>query len=261
MPVALTVAGSDPGGGAGVQADLKTFQAHGVYGLSALTAITVQDTVRVMRTVALDPGLVAEQIDAVLDDIGADAAKTGVLATGAIVRAVADALARHQVRALVVDPVLIASSGDVLMEADGMEALLDHLFPLAAVVTPNIAEAAVIVGRALETEDDLRWAARRLLTFGPRAAIVTCGDRDGLPADVFADAERTVLLAGERVATTSTHGTGCAFSAAIAARLARGDDALSAARGAKAFVAAALRAAPGLGHGRGPLGHELGVRA
>ncbi len=257
---ALTVAGSDPGGGAGVQADLKTFFALGVYGLSAVTAITVQDTVRVHRTEPLDPALVVAQIDAVLDDIGADAVKTGMLANGAIVRAVADALRRHDTRELVVDPVLIASSGDVLLEADGMEALVERLFPLASVVTPNVSEAAVLVGRALETEDDLRWAARQVLAFGPRAAIVTGGDLSGEPIDVLADSERTIVIRGERVTTSSTHGTGCTYSAAIAARLAHGDTLEAAARAAKAYVASALRAAVSVGHGRGPLAHDHALR-
>ena len=256
VPVALTVAGSDPGGGAGVQADLKTFFALGVYGLSAVTAITVQDTVRVHRTEPLDPALVVAQIDVVLDDIGADAVKTGVLATAGIVVAVAAALRQREPGALVVDPVLIASSGDALMDAGGMEALLDRLFPLAAVVTPNVSEAAVMVGRSLESEDDLRWAAAHLLALGPRAAIVTGGDLDGDAVDVLADSDGVVVLRGARIATSSTHGTGCTFSAALAARLARGDPLEAAARAAKAYVSAALAAAPPLGHGRGPLGHD-----
>lgn len=239
-PVALTVAGSDSGGGAGIQADLRTFQALGVYGLSAVTAVTAQDTERVRAVQAIDPDVVAAQIDAVLTDIGADAAKTGMLANAGIVRAVAERLRIHAPPHVVVDPVLISSGGDTLLDAAGMEALMDHLMPLATVVTPNLAEASVMVGRQLETEDDLAWAARRIVALGARAAVVTGGHLAGAPVDVLFDGHDVARYPGERVDATSTHGTGCMYSAAVAALLARGRPLGEAAREAKAYVAEAL---------------------
>jgi hydroxymethylpyrimidine/phosphomethylpyrimidine kinase len=260
VPVVLTIAGSDSGGGAGIQADLKTFQALGVYGVSAVTAVTAQDTRRVLASAPVAPALVASQIDAVLSDIGADATKTGMLANAEIVRMVADRLRFHEVSTLVVDPVLLSSAGDVLLDAGGMEALMEALLPLATVVTPNVSEAAVMVGRHLETEDDLEWAARQILALGPRAAIVTGGHLAGAPVDVLYDGEEAVRIRGERVATTSTHGTGCTYSAALAAFLARGWSLSRAARDARGYVVEALRAAMPLGGGRGPLAHDHAIR-
>jgi len=262
MPVALTVAGSDPGGGAGIQADLKTLFAHGVYGLSVLTAVTAQDTHRVLRSDAVAPSLVTAQLDAVLADIGADAMKTGMLANADVVAAVVDAVERYSLGSrLVVDPVLLASSGEPLIDVPGMEALIDRLFPLAALVTPNVPEASVILGRALETVDDLEWAARQLVRLGPRAAVITGGHLDGPPVDVLFDGESVRHFNAARIETTSTHGTGCTFSAAIAARLALGGELAAAVGGAKKYVTEALRLATPLGSGHGPLAHGHSLRA
>lgn len=262
VPVALTVAGSDPGGGAGIQADLKTFFAHGVYGLSALTAVTAQDTHRVYRVDPMAPSLVTAQLDAVLTDIGADAMKTGMLANADIVAAVVDAVQRYGLAPrLVVDPVLLASSGDALIDVPGMELVIERLFPLAALITPNVPEAAVLLGRALETVDDLEWAARQLVRLGPRAAVVTGGHLGGPAIDVLFDGESLHHFTAPRIDTTSTHGTGCTFSAAITARLAQGSDLAGAVADAKRYVTAALRAATPLGSGRGPLAHDHAQKA
>ncbi len=262
MPVALTAAGSDPGGGAGIQADLKTFFAHGVYGLSVLTAVTAQDTHRVYRSEPVAPSLVTAQLDAVLADIGADAMKTGMLANADIVTAVVEAVQRHGLAPrLVVDPVFLASSGDALIDVPGMERLIERLFPLAALVTPNVAEAAVLLGRALETVDDLEWAARQLVRLGPRAAVVTGGHLDGPAVDVLFDGEGLRHFSAPRIDTTSTHGTGCTFSAAVTAGLATGSDLTAAVAAAKRYVTEALRAATPLGSGRGPLAHDHARKA
>ncbi|GAC1486100.1 MAG: bifunctional hydroxymethylpyrimidine kinase/phosphomethylpyrimidine kinase [Candidatus Limnocylindrales bacterium] len=262
MPVALTVAGSDAGGGAGIQADLKTFFAHGVYGLSAVTAVTAQDTLRVHRSDPVASSLVTAQLEAVLADIGADAMKTGMLVNADIVRAVVEAVGRFDLGPrLVVDPVLLASSGDALIDVPGMETLIERLFPLAAVITPNIAEAAVLLGRALVTVDDLEWAARQLVRLGPKAAVVTGGHLDGPAVDGLYDGEQLHHVMGPRIDTTSTHGTGCTFSAAIAAHLALGSDLAPAVVAAKGYVTEAMRAAMPLGRGRGPLAHDHAPKA
>lgn len=259
MPVALTVAGSDAGGGAGIQADLKTFFAHGVYGLSAVTAVTAQDTERIHRSDPVAASLVAAQLEAVLADVGADAMKTGMLANAGVVRAVIEAVTYFGMGPrLVVDPVLLASSGEALIDVPGMEAVIEGLFPLAAVITPNIAEAAVLLGRALVTVDDLEWAAKQLVRLGPKAAVVTGGHLDGPAVDVLYDGEWLHHFTNPRIVTTSTHGTGCTFSAAIASHLALGSDLVTAVGAAKGYVSEALRAATPLGRGRGPLAHDLG---
>jgi hydroxymethylpyrimidine/phosphomethylpyrimidine kinase len=253
---AMTVAGSDSGGGAGIQADLKTFSALGVYGSSAITAITAQNTTAVTEVLALPPGLVAAQIDAVLTDIGADAVKTGMLATAAIIDAVADRLRAHGVARLVVDPVMVAKSGARLLEPDAVEALRSRLLPLAAIVTPNVPEAEVLVGRSLESEEDLRSAAEEIAGMGAEAVVMKGGHRPG-PEVVdllYCDGAFTEFRA-PRVETSSTHGTGCTFASAVAAGLARGLSVQDAVGRAKAYVTEALRHAPGLGSGHGPVHH------
>jgi hydroxymethylpyrimidine/phosphomethylpyrimidine kinase len=255
MRTALTIAGSDSSGGAGIQADLKTFAAHGVFGTSAITAITVQNTRGVEDVVPLSPDLVVRQIDAVLDDLGAGAIKIGMLATAPIVTAVARALAARRPEALVLDPVIAASGGAPLLDPEGIGALLAHLLPLAAVVTPNGPEAAILTGLSITSSTDLGRAARRLVALGARAAVVTGGHLAGPAIDVLCDGRSLTELRADRIATVHTHGTGCTFSAAIAARLALGDDLPSAVRAAKAYVTRAIEQAPGLGHGHGPLQH------
>ena len=254
VPRALTIAGSDSGGGAGIQADLKTFAALGVYGMSAITAITAQNTLGVRDAFELPIPLIEEQIDAVLEDIGADAAKTGMLSSAAIIEAVAARARRWNLR-LVVDPVMVAKGGAPLLRPEAVATLRAALLPLAEVVTPNLHEAQVITGRPVETLDDMREAARAIQALGPRAVVVKGGHRASDPVDVFYDGERLVELREERIETPHTHGTGCTFSAAIAAHLARGLALAEAVAEAKRYITGAIRHAQGLGHGHGPVEH------
>ena len=255
MKVALTIAGSDSGGGAGIQADLRTFAAHGLHGASAITAVTAQNTVAVADYVALEPRMVVAQIDAVASDMPVAAVKTGMLATGPIVGAVAEAVARWRLPHLVVDPVMVAKSGDRLLDPAAEAAYRERLFPLAEVVTPNLAEAEALLRRPVRTLEAMAQAARDLHALGPRAVLVKGGHLEGDPVDVFFDGRRLEELRAPRIDTRHTHGTGCTLSAAIAARLALGDDTLSAARGAKAYLTEAIRGAYALGRGAGPVDH------
>ena len=255
-PRALTIAGSDSGGGAGIQADLKTFAAFGVYGASAVTAITAQNTLGVQAIHEVPAEVVAAQIDAVLSDIGADAVKTGMLFSTAIIEAGADRLRAHGVTRLVVDPVMVAKSGDRLLRDDAVAALRELLLPLAEVVTPNADEAGVLVGIEVVNDDSAREAARRIHALGPRYVIVKGGHFDGpISDDLLFDGQRFEVLSGRRIATRQTHGTGCTFSAALAAELAAGCSPLEAARAARAFVQGAIEHAEPIGAGHGPLNH------
>ena len=263
VPVALTIAGSDSGGGAGIQADLKTFAALGVYGMSAITAITAQNTVEVSHAKPLDPALVAQQIDAVISDIGCDAAKTGMLATRDIVQAVAESVAAHQIPWLVVDPVMISKSGHTLLAPDARDALVRQLLPLAHVVTPNLHEAGILVGREVSDLEQMRAAARQIAGLGPASVVVKGGHLLDQPVDLLyiPEADEEVLLEGQRFATQNTHGTGCTFSAAIAAHLARGAGLVEAVRLAKRFTSLAIEHSLALGAGHGPTNHiEAGRR-
>ena len=251
---ALTIAGSDSGGGAGIQADLKTFAALGVYGLSALTAITAQNTRGVQRVMELPVELVVAQIDAVLEDIGADVAKTGMLSRPAIIEGVADCVRKWGLR-LVIDPVMVAKGGASLLQSEAVETLCSMLLPLAEVVTPNLPEAEVLTGRHLTTLDDMREAARAIYALGPRHVIVKGGHSTGDPVDLYFDGQHFLEFTAERLQTSHTHGTGCTFSAAIAAFLAQGLPVEAAVAGAKRYITEAIRHAPGLGHGHGPLNH------
>jgi hydroxymethylpyrimidine/phosphomethylpyrimidine kinase len=255
MRTCLTIAGSDPSGGAGIQTDLKTFAAHGVYGLSAIAAITAQNTLGVISTFPIAPDLLIAQIDAVVTDLGADATKIGMLATAANVAAVADAVERLGLPNVVLDPVMRSSSGTVLLEPAGVETLRSRLLPRATVITPNLAEAGALADLEVRTLDDAREAARRLADLGARAVVITGGHLGGPPIDLVWVEGRITEISGPRVNTRQTHGTGCTFAAALAASLALGGDLLTAARSAKAYVTRALERAPGLGRGRGPLGH------
>jgi len=251
---ALTIAGSDSGAGAGIQADLKTFAALGVYGLSALTAITAQNTQGVLAAQDLPPELVEAQIDAVLEDIGADAAKTGMLSSSAIIEVVARCVSRWDLR-LVVDPVMVAKGGDPLLQPEAITTLSTVLLPLAEVVTPNLFEAEVLTGQRIETLDDMRAAAQAIRALGPRHVVVKGGHRAADPVDVYFDGKRFAELRAERISTRHTHGAGCTFSAAIAAFMARGLPVDAPITGAKSYITQAIRHAPGLGSGHGPVGH------
>jgi len=253
-PVALTVAGSDSGGGAGVQADLKTFEACGAFGTSAVTAVTAQNTRGVTKSDVLDPQTVRAQVGAVADDFDVAAAKTGMLGDAAVAEAAAAALT-DAAFPVVVDPVVVAESGDRLLTEDGLAAVRDDLLPEATLATPNVPEAELLAGVDVETEGDLRAAAEAVRDLGPDAVLLTGGHLDGDPVDVFVG-ETTGAFTRERVDTADTHGSGCTLSAAIAARLAHGDD-LSAAveRGVDA-VAAAIDSDLSLGTGAGPVDHR-----
>jgi hydroxymethylpyrimidine/phosphomethylpyrimidine kinase len=252
---ALTIAGSDSGGGAGVQADLKTFSALGVFGMSALTAITAQNTLGVTAVFELPPDIVAAQIDAVVTDIGVDAAKTGMIANSEIIRVVAAKVREHGIATLVVDPVMVATSGDRLLHEEAVEALRTQLLPLATVVTPNLPEAGVLIGRDVSSLDEMRDAARAIVGLGARSVIVKGGHLDGDAVDVFYDGQRFLELPARRIETTSTHGTGCTLASAIAALLAKGEPLEQAITQAKAYVTAAIVHAYPIGHGHGPVHH------
>ena len=256
MRKALTIAGSDSGGGAGIQADLKTFAAHGVYGTSAITAVTAQNTLGVTRYQAVATDLVTAQIEAVVSDIGADACKTGMLANAAIVEAVAAAIRSLEIPLLVVDPVMIAKSGDALVDEEAVAMLRTELLPLAFVVTPNIPEAEVLAGIAIRNNEDRREAARRIAGHGASAVIIKGGH---LPTseivDLVYDRHRFTEFRHERVAGRHTHGTGCTFASALAAHFALGRTLAEAVPLAQRYVAGAIRYAPDLGRGHGPMDH------
>ena len=251
-PVALTIAGSDPSGGAGILADLKTFHQHRVYGEAVITLLTVQNTRGVTRVECMDPALVAEQIAAVTSDIPPGSAKTGALGTASVVEAVASAIGTTP---LVVDPVMISKHGAPLIDEDAVTALKTLLMPRALLVTPNLHEAAALAGIEVESKELMIEAGLRLLDFGPVAVLVKGGHLEGRAADVLVTRESITWFDAERVATPHTHGTGCTYSAAITARLACGEALIDAVRGAKAFIAEAIRTNPGLGHGHGPVNH------
>ncbi|HET7583578.1 MAG TPA: bifunctional hydroxymethylpyrimidine kinase/phosphomethylpyrimidine kinase [Gemmatimonadaceae bacterium] len=260
MRIALTIAGSDSGGGAGIQADLKTFQRFGVFGTSAITAVTAQNTRGVAAWSAVDPDLVRQQIDAVAADLRPHAVKSGMVATADVIHAVAAALRAHELRTYVLDPVLVATSGDRLIEEDAERALRQELLPLAALVTPNAREAAVLTGARVQTVGEMERAARALCERGARAALVTGGDVEGEEiADVLFDGASTHVFRHARIRTSSTHGTGCTLSAAIVAHLALSYPLRDAVARSVAYVQRAIETAPGLGSGapdgHGPLNH------
>jgi hydroxymethylpyrimidine/phosphomethylpyrimidine kinase len=252
---ALTIAGSDSGGGAGIQADLKTFSALGVFGMSALTAITAQNTLGVTAVHEIPPEIVAAQIDAVLSDIGADAVKTGMIASSEIIRVVAAKVREHGISTFVVDPVMVATSGDRLLREDAVEALRTELLPLATVVTPNLPEAAVLIDQEVTSLEGMREAARAIVGLGARSVLVKGGHLAGDAVDVFYDGSTFTELPARRIETTSTHGTGCTLASAIAALLARGESLENAIGNAKVYVTAAIERAYPIGHGHGPVHH------
>ena len=257
MPVALTIAGSDSSGGAGIQADLRTFAALEVYGASAITAVTSQNTLGVRGVEVMKPAFVASQIDAVLDDLPAAAIKTGMLASREVVEAVVVELLKCAVP-IIVDPVMVSKSGSPLLDDAAVNVVSARLLPLAALVTPNLAEAERLVGFPVRTVDEQEQAARFLVSLGAAAALVKGGHSPGDPVDVlFAPAVSDVVVrfTSKRVDTVHTHGTGCTYSAAIAAFLARGMSLVDAVSNAHAFVAEGIRQAPRLGRGHGPLHH------
>jgi hydroxymethylpyrimidine/phosphomethylpyrimidine kinase len=256
-PVALTIAGSDPGGGAGLQADIKTFAALGVYGYSVITEVIAQNSVRVAGVEAVSPEIVEAQLDTLALECSPRAMKTGTLANAAIVKVVARAIERLKLPAPVVDPVIVSSSGALLIGPKGERAIRKRLIPVARIVTPNIPEAEVLARIRIDSDAAIREAAIKIIKLGARAVVIKGGHRkDSASAtDLFYDGRRFIELKSARVAGGGAHGTGCAFSAAIAAHLARGMSLEDAVRGAKRYVTAALRQSFKLGKGRAVLDH------
>jgi len=257
IPKALTIAGSDSGGGAGIQADLKTFSAFRVFGMSVITAVTAQNSLGVQGVENLPPAFVARQLRSVLEDFGADAAKCGMLSTAPIIEAVATELTSHRIEKLVVDPVMVAKSGDQLLQPEARAALADRILPLALLVTPNLPEAEVLAGIRVAEAEDMEEAARRIHLMGPRYVLVKGGHLKGDATDLLWNGREFTRFSTARVDSQNTHGTGCTFSAAIAAGLARGQALGDAIRAAKAYVTRAIREGFQAGRGVGQLRHFI----
>ncbi len=256
IPIALTIAGSDSGGGAGVQADLKTFHRFGVFGVSAVTAVTAQNTVGVHSIHPLPRAMVRDQIDAVATDLRPNAFKTGMVASKELALEICAGIERHTLEGYVMDPVMVATSGDRLLEEEAESALRELLLPRATLVTPNLPEARILTGFKIESVDGMISAARALVSLGAGAALVKGGHSDGdTIVDVLFDGVREQLYRHSRVESRNTHGTGCTLSAAIAAHLARGVPLAQATEASIGFVHAAIATAPDLGEGRGPVNH------
>jgi len=254
---ALTIAGSDSGGGAGIQADLKTFQELQVFGMSAITAVTAQNTLGVQGVYPLPVEAIEKQIESVGTDLGADAVKTGMLFSADIIQAVANKVKQFGFSRLVVDPVMVAKGGAPLLQAEAVQALKTYLLPLAMVVTPNIPEAEVLTNMTIHTLDDRREAAKRLHDLGVQHVVIKGGhDDEGEEAvDLLYDGHEFSYFTSKRVETTHTHGTGCTFAAAVTAELAKGRTVKEAVETAKAFIQAAIEEELGIGHGHGPTNH------
>ncbi len=257
IPKALTIAGSDSGGGAGIQADLKTFSAYRVFGLSVITAVTAQNSVGVQGVENLSPAFVAQQLRSVLEDFGVDAAKCGMLSVAPIIEAVAGVLGEHPIDKLVVDPVMVAKAGDALLQPDAVAALIRRILPLALVVTPNLPEAEVLSGITVSSRDEMEEAARRIGKLGARHVLVKGGHLKGDAVDILWNGREMTAFQVPRIESSNTHGTGCTLSAAIAAGLAKGRPLGEAVREAKAYVTQAIREGFALGRGVGQLRHFL----
>ncbi|MDH3205339.1 MAG: bifunctional hydroxymethylpyrimidine kinase/phosphomethylpyrimidine kinase [Gemmatimonadota bacterium] len=254
-PIALTIAGSDSGGGAGIQADLKTFHAFGVYGTSVVTAVTAQNTRGVTDIHAIPLETVRAQLDAVVSDLRPLAFKSGMLATAELVSTVADAIREHGLERYVMDPVMVATSGDPLLEEDAVAAIVGELLPLASLVTPNLHEASILADISVETTQDMREAGSRILDLGARAVLMKGGHLEGDVVDILLVGGEEHTWARPRIDTRHTHGTGCTLSAAIAAALALGEPLPNAVERGIRFIGRGIAAAPGLGSGRGPVSH------
>ena len=259
MASALTIAGSDSGAGAGAQADLKTFAALGIYGSSVLTAITAQNTIAVTAVHEIPTDIIEAQIDAVVSDIGTDATKTGMLSSSVIIECVTATLKKYSdipgLQRLVVDPVMVAKSGDSLLKEEAVEALRDLLLPMAAVVTPNIPEAETLTGLSISTDADVHNAAQQIISMGAASVVIKGGHREGPATDVYFDGRNFREFTSPRFETANTHGTGCTFASAVAAGLAKGLAPVDAVGQAKEFVTEAIRLSFPIGRGHGPLNH------
>ncbi len=255
IKTALSIAGSDCSGGAGIQADLKTFSANGVFGMSVVTSVVAENTVRVISVQNIDPKVIKEQIDAVFEDIVPDAVKVGMLNDTATMNAVAEKLCEYKPKLTVVDPVMIAKGGHALMQEDALHTLKTRIIPLAYVLTPNIPEAEAICGAEIGSIDDMKEACRYIHSLGADNVLVKGGHMTGDAIDVLFDGNKYSTFSSERIDTKNTHGTGCTFSSAIAANLAKGMNAVAAVANAKKYVTNAIRYSLELGHGHGPTNH------
>jgi hydroxymethylpyrimidine/phosphomethylpyrimidine kinase len=261
MKKALTIAGSDSGGGAGIQADLKTFTAFGVYGMSAITAITAQNTIGVQGIFELPVNIISDQIKSIMSDMGTDAAKTGMLSSPEIVTTVAESIEKFNIPNIVVDPVMVAKSGDALLSENARTVVKENLLPQATVITPNLFEAEAILGQSINTVEDMKSAAVELKKIGCKWVVVKGGHLTGgkEAIDVVYNGNDFHLLKSPFIQTKNTHGTGCTFSSAIAAGLAQGYDPLSAIKKAKNYITEAIENNPEIGNGHGPTNHLTGV--
>jgi hydroxymethylpyrimidine/phosphomethylpyrimidine kinase len=256
MKVALTIAGSDSSGGAGIQADIKTFQAHGVFGMSVITAVTAQNTQKVYDVQEIRPQLVQDQITCLFEDIAIHAVKIGMVSSIELITAIADALKKVNPPLVVLDPVMISKSGYRLLRPDAQEALVQHLFPLAEVVTPNIFEAEALVGQKIRTLDEMKAAAESILKLSAKKVVVKGGHlKEAVATDILYDGSRFKELQSSRIDTQNTHGTGCTFSSAIAANLALGKNFFDAVTDAKTYITGAIRYSLSIGKGYGPTHH------
>ncbi|MBS4177762.1 bifunctional hydroxymethylpyrimidine kinase/phosphomethylpyrimidine kinase [Lederbergia citrea] len=263
MKTALTIAGSDSGGGAGIQADLKAFAAQGVYGMSVITAVTAQNTMEVRSVQNIDLSIIKDQIEAVFDDIRVDAVKIGMLSSVKTVKIVADSLEMYQPKSIVLDPVMVSKGGNRLLQEEAISALKEKMLPLSTIVTPNIPEAEVLINRSIQTEADMMDACLAIKALGPKTVLLKGGHLSGDPNDLFYDGVNFHWVKGERIHTKNTHGTGCTLSSAIAANLAKGATLLEAVQLAKKYITMAIQHSLNLGHGHGPTNHfyELYERA
>jgi len=264
MKKVLSIAGSDSGGGAGIQADLKTFSARGVYGMSAITALTAQNTMGVQRVYEIDHSFVGEQIDSVMSDIGADAWKIGMLTNAKIIRVVAERARKYKIEFLIIDPVMIAKGGDPLLESEAINALILELIPLAFVLTPNLHEAYALTNINIENIDDAKEAARKIYDMGAKNVLIKGGHLPKVDEaiDFLYDGNKFIEYHADRIKTKNTHGTGCTLASAIAAELAKGSDIKKAIHIAKAYLTAAIQMADDLniGQGYGPTNHSQGFK-
>ncbi|MEJ5299599.1 MAG: bifunctional hydroxymethylpyrimidine kinase/phosphomethylpyrimidine kinase [Thermodesulforhabdaceae bacterium] len=262
VPRVMSIAGSDSGGGAGIQADLKTCSALGVYATTVITALTAQNTVAVKGIFAVDPSFVTAQIDAIMEDIGTDSAKTGMLDRKEIIQAVAEAVKRWKIEKFIVDPVMVAKSGDLLLKPDAVEALIKELFPLSYAITPNAPEAqAILSGMVIKSLSDMKDAAEQLHRLGPGYVVLKGGHVESEKVvDVLYDGKNFKIFEADRIPSRNTHGTGCTFSAALAAFLAKGEEIEDAVAKAKRYVTDAIKAGLPIGSGHGPLNHFYNCR-
>ncbi|MBU0543740.1 MAG: bifunctional hydroxymethylpyrimidine kinase/phosphomethylpyrimidine kinase [Proteobacteria bacterium] len=256
MKTALTIAGSDPSGGAGIQADIKTFQAHGVFGMSVITAVTVQNTQKVYSVQEINPQMVYDQIVYLFEDIRIDAVKIGMVSSIVLIETIAKALKKVNPPVVILDPVMISKSGYRLLNHDAQKVLVRNLFPVAEVVTPNVYEAEALTGMKITTENEMKTAAAKILKLGAKKVVVKGGHLDGKQAtDILYDGTLFMELTGKRIETKNTHGTGCTFSSAIASNLAKGADFFQAVSDAKRYITGAIENSLSIGHGHGPVDH------